>query len=178
MLATRMNNNPVIIDTDPGIDDAMAILLRSFRRFPSPASRQSMVMPPLRIRHGTPAWFLNYVKEMTYVSIKEQVSRWKRVHDLRNAMDRPVWEFSIDLPEESQHSRCGEKFLPRNFRTVSDLLCLSPLTNLAQALRSDPSSISGIDSLIFLGRSFHGPGNVSPYAEFNVYNDPMHLMSS
>lgn len=53
-----------------------------------------------------------------------------------------------------------------------DLLLLGPLTNLAQALVKNPSLESKINSLVIMGGAIKCRGNTNPYAEFNIFTDP------
>ena len=52
------------------------------------------------------------------------------------------------------------------------LVALGPMTNLALALRRDPSLAGRLRSLVFMGGNAHVPGNVTPAAEFNFWFDP------
>jgi purine nucleosidase/pyrimidine-specific ribonucleoside hydrolase len=52
------------------------------------------------------------------------------------------------------------------------LLALGPLTNVAQALRRDPSTVRQLVEVIIMGGAVTVPGNVTPVAEFNIYSDP------
>lgn len=52
------------------------------------------------------------------------------------------------------------------------LVAVGPLTNIAEALRREPSLPSLVRKLIIMGGTVHEPGNVSPVAEANFLNDP------
>lgn len=52
------------------------------------------------------------------------------------------------------------------------VLALAPLTNVALALRLDPSVAIKLKSLVVLGGAFACSGNVNPAAEANVFHDP------
>jgi inosine-uridine nucleoside N-ribohydrolase len=52
------------------------------------------------------------------------------------------------------------------------ILCLGPLTNLARALRRDPTLAGLIDKVIMTGGTLTGQGNITQCAEFNFYFDP------
>ncbi len=52
------------------------------------------------------------------------------------------------------------------------LLCLGPLTNLALAVRLNPGIVERISKLVLMGGAVSGQGNASPAAEFNILADP------
>lgn len=52
------------------------------------------------------------------------------------------------------------------------ILCLGPLTNVARAFAREPSIIADLDRLVIMGGSVNGVGNVTPCAEFNIHSDP------
>ena len=54
----------------------------------------------------------------------------------------------------------------------ADILMIGPMTNLALALRLDPSIVNGIGTLTIMGGNVYGRGNTTPAAEFNIYADP------
>lgn len=54
----------------------------------------------------------------------------------------------------------------------ADILMIGPLTNLALALRLDPTIVEHIGTLTIMGGTVYGRGNTTPAAEFNIYADP------
>ncbi len=52
------------------------------------------------------------------------------------------------------------------------LVAVGPLTNLALALRQEPEIAARVESVVIMGGVFDKPGNVTPFAEANVWNDP------
>lgn len=68
--------------------------------------------------------------------------------------------------------------LIRSFREAAakgdkvDILMIGPLTNLALALRLDPSIADGVGTLTIMGGNVYGRGNTTPAAEFNIFADP------
>ena len=52
------------------------------------------------------------------------------------------------------------------------LVALGPLTNIACALRLDPSISKNVKACIIMGGAAQGPGNVTPVAEYNIWVDP------
>jgi inosine-uridine nucleoside N-ribohydrolase len=52
------------------------------------------------------------------------------------------------------------------------LLCLGPLTNLARTFQRDPSLIELVGQVVMMGGAMNCIGNITPTAEFNIYCDP------
>lgn len=52
------------------------------------------------------------------------------------------------------------------------LVALGPLTNVAQAIRLEPRLVDEIAEIIVMGGAVESPGNITEHAEFNIYNDP------
>jgi inosine-uridine nucleoside N-ribohydrolase len=67
-------------------------------------------------------------------------------------------EFIVDLAESG--------------RRRATLVALGPLTNVARALRSAPGLTSRLKQIVVMGGAAEVPGNITPHAEFNTYNDP------
>ena len=49
---------------------------------------------------------------------------------------------------------------------------MGPLTNIAIALQRDPDLVNHVKSVVIMGGAGFVPGNVSDYAEANIWNDP------
>ncbi|MBI3665814.1 MAG: nucleoside hydrolase [Acidobacteria bacterium] len=167
----------VIIDTDPGVDDAFALLL-------------ALRSPELRIRAVTvvagnvpaPVGLGNALRmveiggrpdiPVALGAIKPLVRRLVLAYyahgenglgglDFPEAKVKLVAEPATELIRRIVRQRPGQ---------VS-LITLGPLTNIALALRSDPELARMIPRLVLMGGSLSG-GNVTPAAEFNIYVDP------
>ena len=52
------------------------------------------------------------------------------------------------------------------------LVAVGPLTNVATAMQREPSLVSAFREVVVMGGAFRHPGNVTPYAEFNISVDP------
>ena len=53
------------------------------------------------------------------------------------------------------------------------VIALGPLTNVARALKAEPRLTEWVAEMIVMGGAVEVPGNVTAYAEFNIYNDPL-----
>ena len=52
------------------------------------------------------------------------------------------------------------------------MVALGPLTNVARAMRREPRLAGWLEEIVVMGGAVEVEGNVTPYAEFNIYNDP------
>ena len=89
----------------------------------------------------------------------------------KNGIGECVIEDSERAPEEEE----GIDFLIRAAHEYKeDLIYIptGPLTNLAAALKKDPSISSLIGRVVFMGGALTVPGNVSPWSEANINQDP------
>ena len=170
----------IIIDTDPGIDDAVAILLA----FAAPEELE--VLGIVGVAGNLP------------LALTERNAR--RVCELAGRPDIPVYagcarpilrplataehihgETAHDrllLPEptialQAQH---GVDFLVETLRAAEagtiSVCALGPLTNIAMALVKAPEITERIGELVVMGGACFELGNVTPAAEFNIYVDP------
>ena len=178
-----MQRIPVILDTDPGIDDAMALflLLRS---------------PAVDLRAITTVYGNASVATTTrnachlrrIFAASTPVSRGAS-RPLTSAHDvaYPTAIHGVDGMGGEANAAFSEELL--DVRPAHELICdmvnaepgkitllaIGPLTNLALALRHDPGIASKVSQVVIMGGAFatqgHG-GNVTPVAEANIFNDP------
>lgn len=169
----------IIIDTDPGQDDAVAILLAL-------ASPELDVVGitavagnvPLRLteKNALKICELAGRRDIKVFSgairpLVRQLVTAEHVHG-KTGLDGP------DLPEptmtlQAQHAVdfIVETLMREEPGTVT--LCpLGPLTNIALALVREPRIATRIKEIVLMGGGFFEGGNVTPAAEFNIYVDP------
>lgn len=172
-------SNParVIIDTDPGVDDALALLL-------------AMRSPELKIEGITPVAG-NVPLDLTLPNALRMVEVAGRA-DIPVAAGSPEPLMRRLVTAEYVHGENGldgavfpepalrpvperaPEFIRRVVRAHPGevtLIPIGPLTNVAAALRSDPELAKMVRGITMMGGSLSG-GNVTPAAEFNVYVDP------
>jgi purine nucleosidase len=76
---------------------------------------------------------------------------------------------------ERQHLLPSEKVIcdqVRAFPHEVTIVALGPLTNIARAFVRDPELPTLVGRIVMAGGTLHGPGNITPAAEFNMYCDP------
>jgi len=168
----------VILDVDPGIDDAMALCMALFD-------------PTLEVLAVTATGGNCSPAQATLnvQAIIEQVDppRLPRI----GAASAPEAGLPVDgrhlhgadglgetnfLVAERQHLHPSEKVICDQIRDAPEgavtVVALGPLTNVARAFARDPELHSLVGEVVMMGGTIAGPGNITPAAEFNVYCDP------
>lgn len=170
----------IIIDTDPGQDDAVAILLA----LASPQELQVLGITavagnvPLALteRNARIVCELAGRPDMLVFAgcdapLKRRLVTAEHVHG-KTGLDGPQLADPV-MPLQPQH---GVDFIIETLRrepagTVT--LCpLGPLTNIATALQKAPDIVSRIQEIVLMGGAYFQVGNITPAAEFNIYVDP------
>ena len=169
----------IIIDTDPGIDDSMAIAL-------------ALRSPEVTVL-GLTSVFGNAQGEVT-------AQNALRLIELEGNDSIPVARGSdvplvipIDLLGTSVHGEdgMGNTNLPQPKGKLVDktaaefiietiqsnpgeviLAPIGPLTNIALAIELEPRIINLVEKVVLMGGAISTPGNISPIAEANIYHDP------
>ncbi|MBO9456813.1 nucleoside hydrolase [Paracoccus sp. R12_1] len=169
----------IIIDTDPGQDDAVAILLAL-------ASPEFEVMGITAVAGNVP------------LSLTELNAR--KIVELAGRTDVPVFA-GCDAPlarklvtAEHVHGKTGldgvelpppsvplqpthaVDFIIDTLRAQPSgsvtLVPIGPLTNIATAFRRAPDIIGRVARIVLMGGAYFEVGNITPAAEFNIYVDP------
>jgi len=168
---------PLLIDTDPGVDDAWAILMAAAapdvalvgmsvvggnvgleHTLRNTRSLVDLIGRPIPIYPGAATPLLALTEDAAHV------------HGLDGFGDANLAEPSSPVSStaaavgivEQAHRHAGEL----------ELIALGPLTNLALALRLDPSLPQRVKRLLVMGGAIDSPGNTTPFAEFNIGFDP------
>jgi purine nucleosidase len=168
----------IILDTDPGIDDSLAILLA--------LASPEVQLEAITVTSGNCA-------------IDQGVLNALRVLELAGAEDVPVAAgIAVPLiqplliaPETHGNTGLGYAQLPAPRRGPTNqhavdllierimaapgeitLVAVAPLTNVAMAIRREPRIIQAVREVIIMGGALLFQGNTTPLAEFNTYVDP------
>ncbi len=168
----------IIIDTDPGIDDALAILLAL-------SAKEELEVLALTTVNGN-------------VDIEKVTKNAFKILDVAGRRDIPVYKGNSKplMRENSMPADChgddglgnigmedsgrvpeeesAADFLIRKAREEKGeitLVPIGPLTNIAEAIQKDPEFVKNIKEVVIMGGAIH-EGNVTPHAEFNFWVDP------
>jgi purine nucleosidase len=177
---SSQDRRPIIIDTDPGQDDAVAILfaLGASDRLDVRAITTVAGNVPLSLTAKNARIVLGWANRTdipVYAGcprplVREPVTA-EHVHGETGLDGVPLEEPKVELANGH-----AVDFLIKalgNAWPASITLCLlGPMTNLAAALVQDPDIRRGIKEVVLMGGGYHVRGNVTPNAEFNVYADP------
>ena len=168
----------ILIDTDPGIDDAMAI-------------QMAFAHPDLEVV-GLTTVFGNVHVEVATRNALKLVEMAGVDCPVAEGCDKPLGQ-PLRPPAYFVHGGEGFGDLPKsrpkgqpNMRTAARFivdtinenpgeihLCpVGPLTNIALALRLDPSITEKVAHVTIMGGAVEKAGNVTEWAEANIWNDP------
>ena len=63
--------------------------------------------------------------------------------------------------------------MARQYPNELTLIATAPLTNLALALQKDREGMRKLKEVVIMGGAVRTKGNITPYAEFNIFSDPL-----
>jgi purine nucleosidase len=174
-----MNRRPVIIDTDPGIDDAVALLLALAA--PELAVEAMVAVAgngPLRVTERN-ARAICELAGRPDIPVYAGCPRPLRGDTITAAYFHGETGLrGIDLPApamplQPMHGVASVIERLRQAAPESVTWCaLGPLTNVATALVQAPDIIAGVAEFVLMGGASRALGNTSPAAEFNILADP------
>jgi purine nucleosidase len=166
----------VIIDTDPGIDDAVALALALFD------PRLEVLAVTATGGSVTPDQATANVQALVTFFDPPRLPRLgiaagdgvfpETPHGMqgRNGLG------GVDLPRAQLHAgHSSEKVIWETLRAHPrevTIITLGPLTNLSRVLARDPSIVELIGGVIISGGTVHGGGSVTPVADANFHGDP------
>lgn len=170
----------IIIDTDPGQDDAVAILLA----LAAPAEIDLLAITcvagnvPVALTTKNACLVCELAGRpdvAIYIGCDRPLDRdlvtAEHVHGDTglNGIVLP----DPTMPIQEQHAVAYLIETLRGADPGSITLCmLGPLTNVATALRDAPDCAAGIEQIVLMGGAYFEVGNITPAAEFNIYVDP------
>jgi len=173
----------LIIDTDGGIDDALALIL-ALRSPEVEVVGVSTVSGNVRVEQAA-------INVLRVIELFDHRDIW-----VAQGLGNPLVRDPIRATSFHGTDGLGDSNLPQpRMRTRKEsaidlivdqlnkerdhgltIVCIGPLTNIAAVLTNSPNISGRIGELLIMGGAFglsrHGYGNVTPVAEFNIYSDP------
>lgn len=177
MTSSQNVPEPVVIDTDPGVDDAIALLMAlSHPQFDvigltttagnvpiGPATRNALAILESVGRADIP------VARGATRPVRGRYAYAREVHSaegLTHPLPRPTTRTS-----DTDAVQFLAETLQANPGAVT-VIALGPLTNLARLHRRRRSVLGLAKRVLVMGGAVGTPGNITPHAEFNFYSDP------
>ncbi len=168
----------IILDTDPGIDDSLAILLAlaspevaldGISTIHGNASTAQVTRNALAILELAKASHIPVYKGCDLPLVKESLLSPETHGDtglgyatLSEPLIKPQIKHGSDFLIEQIMSRPGEV----------TLVAIGPLTNVALAIRKEPRIVQNVKEVFIMGGAIKHQGNTTPLAEFNTFVDP------
>jgi purine nucleosidase len=170
----------LLVDTDPGIDDALALL----SAWGSPGATVAAittvagnvpvdrgtanVLRLLALRRPEPEPAVGIGAAAPLARPLTTAVAYHGADGLGDLGDWPPVDLDRACPRGTElilatARRHGERLT---------LVALGPLTNVAVALAADREALAGVGRLVVMGGAVDAPGNVTPTAEFNFHVDP------
>eukprot|EP00439_Symbiodinium_sp_Y106_P044092 s2268_g5.t1 len=175
--ATVAERRPVIISTDPGIDDSIALLLA----LASPELDVRAVCINFGSLHNTSQLAQNALDVLSFAG-REDIPVFLGATCARRTLCPSPSMTSVDRSVQLPTSRArvntslsAAEFIAhacRSWHPAPLLVSLAPLTNVALALSLEPKLPQLCPDLYFMGGTVVEPGNVGPMSEANIANDP------
>ena len=173
---------PLLIDTDPGVDDALALLM-AFNDMQSENGRHEVVGLTIAAGNvGLDHTVANALKLCEICGVDAPVfagADTPLVHPARDAAyvhGRDGFGDTGYTPStrsaETEHAALAILRLSHEHAGKLLLVALGPLTNLALALRLDPNLPQRVARCVVMGAAVSAHGNITPAAEFNIAFDP------
>ncbi len=169
-----------VIDTDPGIDDALALLV-AWDAPELQVDAITTVAGNVPVDVGTINVFrllaLRPPRRRPVVAIgasaplARPLNTATRYHGEDGLGDLPDWP-AVTIAADRRDAATVIREAARTAGADLTLVALGPLTNVAVALIADRDAFHGVGRLIVMGGAVDVPGNVTPTAEFNMSVDP------
>lgn len=173
-----MNPTRIIIDTDPGIDDALAFLLALASpeiKLEALTTTQGNVTLAKATRNALSVLELARASHIPVASgsllpLVQPLRASAAIHgesgignsNLPEPQSKPVPVHAVDYLIEKILAEPGQ----------ISIFPIGPLTNIAMAIRKEPEFARAVKELVIMGGAILEHGNITPLAEFNIYVDP------
>lgn len=172
-------------DTDPGIDDALAILMALLEKgeaiagfstvhgnHPERVSALNLarLLTEFSARGFTPANWQPELIRGAALPLKNNLLSSEGIHG-KDGLGDVTWQAGrpwLDWLEAKPRSLFGAT----TGLGPLTLVCLAPLTNLALTLQASPTFLKRVENIIIMGGSIRAGGNASMAAEYNFLADP------
>ncbi|MGB3532951.1 MAG: nucleoside hydrolase [Microcoleaceae cyanobacterium] len=183
MMLTQLTPPKIILDTDPGGDDALALLwllsleTHGLAELVAITTVEGNVDARLTFNNACELLQLVNLTNITVgrgiVKPNPEIGDASFIHGVDGLGDLAATLPACHLQfEKAPASELVLIEKLNQFPGEITLICLAPLTNLAAAEKQSPGILKKAREIIIMGGAFTGAGNVTPQAEFNIVYDP------
>ena len=168
----------IIVDTDPGVDDAFTFLLALASpeiKLEALTTTQGNVTIDKATRNALSILELGHASHIPVV----QGSVLPLIQPLRASAavhgESGIGNSQLPVPQAKPVRGHAVDYLIERVRAEPNQLSIfpiGPLTNIAMAIRKEPGFANGIKELVIMGGAIQTGGNMTALAEFNIYVDP------
>ena len=168
----------VILDTDPGIDDSMAIAY-AIARPDIELIALTTIFGNVSVDEST----RNALSLLDFFRHDADVARGEpspvkinpNPHSYHVHGRNGLGDVELDPGTRAPVALSAAEYLVEQTRRMPgeiNICAVGPLTNLARALELDPTIVRRVKSVVVMGGAVYRGGNVTPVAEANIWNDP------
>ena len=169
----------VLIDADPGTDDALALIM-ALNSSDVAVAGVTTVGGNATLSHTT----RNALRVLEYLRRPDVPVHRGSARPLTGRSYRYGYHYHgaaglgvrLPSPKSKPHPMRALDFISQvvsAFPQQITIVALGPLTNIARSLALEPRLAGWTSQIVVMGGAVGVPGNVTPYAEFNIYNDPV-----
>jgi len=168
----------IIIDTDPGVDDALTFLLALASpeiQLEALTTTQGNVTLEKATRNALSVLELGRASHIPVAS----GSRYPLVQPLRASAyvhgESGIGNSQLPEPQTKPVAQHAVDYLIKRVLAEPNeisIFPIGPLTNIAMAIRKEPRFAKAVNELVIMGGAILEHGNSTPQAEFNIYVDP------
>ena len=169
----------VIVDTDPGVDDALALMMAL-----NSADLQIEGITTVGGNATLSDTTGNALRLLEHLGGKQSAvsvavgageplqGSFTHAYHVHGAGGLGV---PLPAPTLRPHGMSAVEFICERAAASAEplaVIALGPLTNVAAALESRPDLVDALSEVVVMGGAFEVSGNITPYAEFNIHEDP------
>ena len=183
-----MNKIKIILDTDPGNDDILAIIMalksqlidiRGMTIVGGNASLENTTSNALSL-----LTYMNRVEIPVYVghpsALNETLTSPEEFSEFKSHRIEIHGETGLHVPlpspaNEPEEMHAVDFIISEAEANKGELVLvpIGPLTNIAMAIKKEPNLKDWVKRIHLMGGAVNVPGNVTEHAEFNIYCDPV-----
>ena len=175
-----MQKHRVLVDCDPGRDDALAIamLLASTAEIELVGITAVAGNVPLVLTYRNARFICDlcgFPEVPVHAGADRPLAR-EPVTGTRAHGENGLEGMEVDVPPVAVESGGAVAFMNETLRAAKDdeitLVAIGPLTNVAILVADSPELLPKIRQIVLMGGASRAGGNVTPAAEFNIFADP------